>query len=98
MFGALVGRLEYAAQRVLGAASPQLCSATVLRSVNLVFGAACLPLFHAAAAGLDGRRTPSQLLLMVSLFGCCAWLGVRFHGTVQCLAWRCSECCRPASH
>lgn len=66
MFGAAVGRLEHAAQRLLGAASPQLCSTTALRSINLAFGAACLPLFHAAAASLDGDRTTLQLLLMVS--------------------------------
>ncbi len=67
-----MGRLEYAAQRLLGAASPQLCSTTALRSVNLLFGAACLPLFHAAAASLDGSRTPAQLLLMVSwVLGVC---------------------------
>ncbi|PRW39235.1 Dol-P-Glc:Glc(2)Man(9) c(2)-PP-Dol alpha-1,2-glucosyltransferase [Chlorella sorokiniana] len=66
VFGALVGRLEYAAQRLLGAASSQLCSTTALRSVNLLFGAACLPLFHAAAASLDGDRSPTQLLLMTA--------------------------------
>ena len=78
-FGAAVGRLEYAVQRLLGAPDPQLCSTAALRSVNLLFGAACLPLFHAAAASLDGRRTPAQLLLMVRCAGCgaasTAWVG-----------------------
>lgn len=68
LFGALVGRLEHALQRLAGSSAPQLCSTTALRSVNLLFGAACLPLFYATAAALDATRMPKELLLMVRAF------------------------------
>lgn len=65
LLGTALGRAVHVAQRLAGAAAPPLCPTTVLRAVNLLAAAACLPLFHAAAAALDPSRTPRQLLLMV---------------------------------
>lgn len=65
-----MGRLEHAAQRLLGTPAPQLCGTTALRSVGLLFGTACLPLFYATAAQLDPGRTQAQLLLLVRPLTC----------------------------
>lgn len=69
-FGVAAGRLEAALLAALGSTPARACGTTALRSVNLVFAAACLPLFYGAARALDTDRTQAQLLLMV---GCPVW-------------------------
>ena len=75
LFGAALGRLVHAVQRLVvpllsggapPAPSPALCGTAALRSVSLLFAAACLPLFYHAAARLDASCSRQQLLLMVS--------------------------------
>lgn len=71
-FGVAAGGLEAALLRALGSRQAAPCSTTALRSVNLAFAAACLPLFYSAAKALDPSRTRLQLLLMVGCAGCWA--------------------------
>ena len=68
LIGAALGRLLHCAAAALGVpalAGGGLCGTTALRSVCLLFGAACLPLFLDAARRLDPGRTRQQLALMV---------------------------------
>lgn len=77
IFGVAAGGVEAATLHVVallrGGQTPGqahqpslLCSTTALRSVNLAFAAACLPLFYRLAAQLDPQRTRQQLMLMTA--------------------------------
>ncbi|KAL4440524.1 hypothetical protein ABPG75_003525 [Micractinium tetrahymenae] len=65
-FGVAAGRLEAALLSALGCPPAQPCSTTALRSVNLLFATACLPLFYGTAQALDASRSQAQLLLMTA--------------------------------
>lgn len=66
LFGTALGHAVHAAQRLLGIRPAALCGTAVLRATNLLFAAACLPLFLAAARQLDPSRSRQQAALLVS--------------------------------